>query len=82
MSNQPNPNTIIALERIMLEMQNLVAHPRIQQRTWVARAKEWLPLLQIVHGELTGQRLVVAPDDNSMLVCGLKSLISEGRYQQ
>lgn len=63
MPNQPNPNTVAALERLMLEMQNLVAHPRIQQRTWVARAKEWLPLLQIVHGELTGQKLAAAPDD-------------------
>lgn len=63
MPNQPNPNTVAALERIMLEMQNLAAHPRIQQRTWVARAKEWIPLLQIVHGELTGQRLAAVPDD-------------------
>lgn len=72
----PNPNTVAALERLMLEMQNLVAHPRIQQRTWVARAKEWLPLLHIVHGELTGQRLAVpessqlptADDTGSLLI--------------
>jgi len=42
----------------MFEMQNLVAHPRIQQKTWVARAKEWLPLLQIVHGEM-----IATPDE-------------------
>ncbi|MBK8024746.1 MAG: hypothetical protein IPK19_25815 [Chloroflexi bacterium] len=62
-----NPNTVAALERLMHEMQNLVDHPRIQQRTWVARAKEWLPLLQIVHGELTGQRQSAAADDGTPL---------------
>lgn len=56
-SNTPNPNTLAALERVMQEMQHLVAHPRIQQRTWVAQAKTWLPILTIVHGELVGKRI-------------------------
>lgn len=67
MPDQPNPNTIAAFERIMLEMQNLIAHPRIQQRTWVARAKEWLPLLQIIHGELTGKKLSSATNNSNPL---------------
>lgn len=66
MSDQPNPNTISALERIMQEMQNLVAHPRIQQRTWVAQAKQWLPLLHIIHGELTGHQPTT--DDSNLPV--------------
>jgi hypothetical protein len=56
-----NPNTAAALERVMQEMQNLVDHPRIQQRTWVATAKTWLPLLRIIHGELTGRASAEAP---------------------
>jgi hypothetical protein len=67
MPNQLNSNTLAALERVMQEIKNLVDHPRIQQRTWVARGKEWLPILQIVHGELTGQTepspIVTPPED-------------------
>lgn len=55
MADQPNPKTIAALEQVMQEIQHLVAHPRIQQRTWVAKGKTWLPILQIVHGELIGK---------------------------
>lgn len=51
----PNPNTVAALARIIQEIRYLVENPRIQQRTWVASGKEWLPLLYIVHGELTGR---------------------------
>ncbi|MBK9746005.1 MAG: hypothetical protein IPO91_04425 [Chloroflexi bacterium] len=54
MPNQTNPNAVAALERIIQEIRYLVDHPRIQQRTWVASGKTWLPLLQIIHGELTG----------------------------
>lgn len=61
----PNPNAVAALEKIMQEMQNLVAHPRIQQKTWVAQAKTWLPLLHIIHGELTGQRVASVPEAES-----------------
>jgi len=67
MPDHPNPNIVAALERLMQDMQHLVDHPRIQQRTWVASGKEWLKLLHIVHGELTGQRLAAAPNDTNPL---------------
>lgn len=62
MPNPTNPNTVAALERIIQEIRYLVDHPRIQQRTWVASGKTWLPLLQIIHGELTGQTSNAADD--------------------
>ena len=37
--------TLEALETIIDEMQYLVEHPRIQQKTWVAKGKTWLPTL-------------------------------------
>ncbi len=47
MSNQPvNSRTVTAIETMMQEMQFLVDHPRMQQRNWVAKGKEWLPILQ------------------------------------
>lgn len=52
-----NPNSIAQLERVMHEIQGLVDRPRIQQKTWVAMGKTWLPILQIIHGELTKQPL-------------------------
>ncbi|MBK9745999.1 MAG: hypothetical protein IPO91_04395 [Chloroflexi bacterium] len=64
MPNQTNPNTVAALERIIQEIRYLVDHPRIQQRTWVGSGKTWLPLLQIIHGELTGQTANAAADDS------------------
>ena len=67
MSDQPTPNTIAALERIMQEIQNLVDHPRIQQRTSVAYGKAWLSILQIVHEELAGKRLSPATDETTLL---------------
>lgn len=72
-SRTPNPNTIAALERIIQEIRYLVDHPRIQQRTWVASGKAWLPLLYIIHGELTGQTVPLPgstplPDEDAMLV--------------
>lgn len=73
MPDQPNPNTIAALERIIQEIRYLVDHPRIQQRTWVASGKQWLPLLQIIHGELTGRSddlpaVTLPEDEETMLV--------------
>lgn len=75
--HRPNPSAVAQLERIMQEMQHLVAHPRIQQKTWVARAKEWLPLLGIIRSELIGQPESAVPassaaspaqDDGAILV--------------
>lgn len=38
--------TIDGLIKIIEEMQYLVEHPRIQQKTWVAKGRVWLPVLQ------------------------------------
>lgn len=70
MSTLPNPNTILALERLMQEIQHLVDHPRIQQRTWVASGKRWLPILQIVYGELTGKDLTSTSEEKSLDIEG------------
>lgn len=37
--------TIAAIQKMIIEMQYLVDHPRMQQRNWVARGREWLPVL-------------------------------------
>ncbi|MGB7340752.1 MAG: hypothetical protein WBC91_17775, partial [Phototrophicaceae bacterium] len=46
MTTHKNDRTIKALDNVMEEMQHLVDHPRMQQRNWVAKGKEWLPVLQ------------------------------------
>lgn len=47
-----NAQTIAELTRILEEMEYLVAHPRIQQKTWVAKGKTWLPILRIARQDL------------------------------
>jgi len=85
MPNQPNPNTIVALERVMQEIQNLVDHPRIQQRTWVASGKKWLPLLQIIHGELTGRSealpAIAVPENEEVMLVKVNMSASETYVQ-
>jgi hypothetical protein len=56
MANNPNSNSAEALRRIIEQIQYLVDHPRIQQKTWVANGKTWLPILQILLGELTNKQ--------------------------
>jgi len=46
MSVNPNARIAEAIEKMMNEMQYLVDHPRMQQRNWVAKGREWLPVLQ------------------------------------
>jgi hypothetical protein len=46
MANHSNARTIAAIEKMMNEMQYLVDHPRMQQRNWVAKGREWLPVLE------------------------------------
>lgn len=55
MTDNTNPNTAAALRAIIEEIQYLIDHPRIQQRRWVASGKKWLPVLEIVHGELSAE---------------------------
>lgn len=69
----PNPDALNALELVIQEVRYLVEHPRIQQRTWVASGTRWLPLLHIIHGELTGRtgapvEVALPEDENTMLV--------------
>lgn len=52
MNDHPNKRTISALDKMMEEMQFLVDHPRMQQRRWVAKGKEWLPVLQHAREDL------------------------------
>ncbi|MBX3065592.1 MAG: hypothetical protein KF726_21630 [Anaerolineae bacterium] len=37
-----NSRTITDLQAIIEEIKHLVSHPRIQQKTWVAKGKVWL----------------------------------------
>jgi hypothetical protein len=46
MIEHPNKRTVAALEKVMEEIQFLVDHPRMEQRNWVAKGKQWLPILQ------------------------------------
>lgn len=48
----PNARTIKELDTIVEEMEYLVAHPRIQQKTWVAKGKTWLPVLRVARQDL------------------------------
>ena len=50
--HNPNARTIEALEKMIEEMEYLVAHPRIQQKTWVAKGKTWLPTLRTARQDL------------------------------
>ena len=52
MTDHRNKRTIIALDTVMEEMQYLVEHPRVQQKTWVAKGKTWLPILQYAKEDL------------------------------
>jgi len=52
MSLHPNARTAEAIEKMMQEMQYLVDHPRMQQRNWVARGKEWLSVLRHTQEDL------------------------------
>ncbi len=50
--HHPNARTIAALEQMQEEMEWLMAHPRIQQKTWVAKGKTWLPTLRMARQDL------------------------------
>lgn len=47
-----NLRTVTALEKMIQEMQFLTEHPRMQQKNWVAKGKEWLPILHHVKEDL------------------------------
>lgn len=66
----PYTRTIEALEKIITQMQYLVDHPRMQQRNWVARGKEWLPVLHHAKEDLsqeTSQHDLVVEQYQSLL---------------
>lgn len=54
--------TIAALQHVIEEMQHLVEHPRIQQKTWVASGQRWLPVLNQAKEDLA--RMAAAHDTN------------------
>lgn len=41
-----------AVGKLIAEITYLVQHPRIQQKTWVANGKRWLPILEIAQAEI------------------------------
>ena len=45
MADKAKARTVAALEQMIEDMQFLVDNPRMQQRRWVAKGKEWLPTL-------------------------------------
>lgn len=55
MPAHPNERTIEALKRMVAQIEYLVQHPRIQQRTWVANGRDWLPILHHAIEDLTEQ---------------------------
>lgn len=56
MTNTASKYLIDDLEKLIHEMQYLVDHPRIQQKTWVANGRKWLPILHRIKGEITTAR--------------------------
>lgn len=55
MPNSNHARTIAAVQKMISEIQYLVDHPRVQQRTWVAKGQVWLPILHHVIEDLGGE---------------------------
>lgn len=71
-----------ALDRIIKQMQYLVEHPRIQQKTWVAEARGWLPVLRDVKSELESTQISHQPIGSQELLETLKNIGLEIRQYQ
>ena len=82
-SSHPNARTVSAIEKMMEEMQYLVDHPRMQQRNWVAKGKEWLPVLhhakEDLEKEVQQHDFVVETFQNLLLVIERVGLSVEKR---
>jgi len=63
----------VALENVIEEMRFLAEHPRMQQRNWVAKAGQWLPVLQ--HAKEDLQREVRQHDFVAETLQGLLSAL-------
>ncbi len=48
----PASRTLQGLDQMIGEMKGQVASPRIQQKTWVAKGKVWLPILEDAQEDL------------------------------
>jgi hypothetical protein len=83
MVDHPNARTVAAIEKMMSQMQYLVDHPRMQQRNWVARGREWLPVLehakQDLQREVTSQDFIVEAYQSLMSVLERVGLTVEKR---
>ena len=44
--------TAQAMDQVIAEIEELHAHPRVQQKTWVASAARWLPILRQTREQL------------------------------
>jgi hypothetical protein len=52
MSHHAVKQTATSLDGVISEIENLRAHPRVQQKTWVASAARWLPILRQARAHL------------------------------
>ena len=52
MAEHPAARTVAGLEQIIEKIEYLVAHPRIQQKRWVANGRQWLPILRNARADL------------------------------
>ena len=55
MLDHPFARTAAALDKVIRQMEYLVAHPRIQQNEWVYQGKGWLPTLHQAKMDLTAE---------------------------
>lgn len=55
MSAHPAARLVAALAKMREQMQFLVDHPRMQQNRWVARGREWLPILEQAQTDLEAE---------------------------
>src|SRR5437870_1579091 len=52
MPDHPAARTIAELEKMLIEIQYFLDHPRTQQNQWVAKGHTWKPILQQAKAEL------------------------------
>lgn len=52
MSQHISARTVAAIRKVIEEVQFLTEHPRMKQRNWVAKGKEWLPVLRQAQEDL------------------------------
>jgi len=75
----PNERTIDALKRIVEQIEYLVQHPRIQQKTWVASGREWLPVLLHAIEDLTelGNNTLPLLEESTSSIASIQPITAE-----